>query len=687
VGELLIASDTTSCFERRVAFADPSLFDIFSFPLASGDSATALSEPRSVLLTEKTALKYFGADDPTGEVLRIADSLDFVVTGVIRDLPVTSHLQFDFLLPFAALGEEVTSDWHNTSYYSYLLLQEGVTRSDMTGKISDYLKSRIAESTSSLYLQPLTDIHLHSGHLRLRLAGNGDIRSVYLMIAMALVVLVLACVNYVNLATARSQHREKEIGVRKTHGAPRMHIVMQFLTESMLLSFVALIVALTIVELLLEPFGSLLGRRLTLDFTSDPSAVLGLLGLAVLTGILSGGYPALFLSSFPPIAVLKSSQYRGSRGYLLRKGLVVFQFALATISIAGVIVVYGQMDYISNRNLGFNADNLIHMRLPAGLRSQYVTLKSKLQAHSSVLAVTAAASLPSWGMDITTEGVSWDGKEPDQQLLMRGLGVDYNFFDAFGMEVVEGRPFSREYGLDTANYILNQAAVKAMGIHSPVGKRFTLWENTGTIVGIVKDYNYRSLHSEVQPLLLRLYPSQWLRFVFVRIRPDDVPRTIEFLRNTWHEITTTYPFEYGFVDDLLGDGYATERSLGTVFTGLAVFAVLVACLGVIGLVSLTTSQRRKEIAIRKVVGASTPHVCRFLLVEIAWCILLSGMLAAPVTFWVSQRWLENFAYHVSMRWWMFVLSAGLALLLSISSVIIQTMKAARANPVEALKYE
>jgi putative ABC transport system permease protein len=698
-GTWLLKHGETASYENRGVFTDPSVFHMFSFPLVKGNPQTALSHPNSIVLTEAMAARYFNDEDPIGKTLRVDNQYDFFVTGVMKNFPPNSHIQFDFAVPFLHVGreglmewlaQETLADWHNTSFYSYVLLKKNTPYRAVNRKISNYLKKHIPGSTSSLYLQPFKRIHLHSSHLvGGSIPGSGDISYIYLFSLMAFIVLLIACINFMNLATARSGTRANEIGVRKVVGARRTNIIGQFLGESLLLSFIAMIVAVMLVELFLPAFNTLTGKMLTLTsgLTGNLPILPGLLIVTLFTGLAAGSYPALFLSSFQPEKALKGTLKPGAAGYLPRKVLVIFQFSLTIIFIFSTIVISNQLDYMQNRKLGFEKAHLISMPIPEAHRQVYRSLKNELLQNSSIVNVTASASLPTFGRDISTPGVGWKGKDPDQNILMRGTGVDYGFIETFKMEMAAGRSFSRKFSADKSNYILNEAAIKAMGIESPLGKHFTLWDKTGTIIGVVKDYNFRSLHFKIEPLLLRLYEPQWLNFMFIRIKSEHIPQTLNFLESKWKTFAPGYPFRYRFVDDSLDRMYTTEKRIRTMFNYITFLAIFIACLGLFGLASFLAEQRTKEIGIRKVLGATVPGIVLLFSGKFVKWVMISNIIAWPAAYYLVNQWLQNFAYRTEIHMGIFIFSGLTALAVALLTLSYQSIKAATANPVEALRYE
>ena len=691
-GQMTVAYDKKVFYENNVAYADPSYFELFTFPLTKGDPRTALSNPNSIVLTENMAHKYFGAEDAVGKTLRINNQYDFLVTGVMKNIPLNSHLQFDFLIPFIRIkeiqgrGQETHVDWHNTAFYTYVLLEKNIPYQRVSEKISDYLKKHIPESTSSLYLQPLKRIHLYSSNLRLDIA-TGNITNIYIFSAMAFFILLIACINFMNLATARSGRRSKEIGMRKVIGASRGNLVKQFFGESLVLTFLVTVVAIAIVSNVLPVFNNLSGKDISLGALLNINFILALISIAFLTGMLSGSYPALFLSSFRPVVVLKNSFRTGLKGALFRKVLVIFQFSLMIILIIGTIVIYNQLEYIQNSKLGFDKEHLIFLAMNEDVRLRYEPFKNDLLQNPDILNVTASSSLPFWGTDIATEDVNWEGKIPAEDFLMRGVGVDYDFIETLKIEMAEGRNFSREFSTDQRNYILNSSAVKAMKLQSPLGKKLTLMGKTGSIIGIVKDYHFKPLNLLLEPLVLRLYEPQWLNFIYVRIRPEAISGTLKYMENRWKQFFPGVPFQYSFVDQTLANVYLSVERIGSLLRYFSILAIVIACLGLFGLSAYIAEQRTKEIGIRKVLGATVPGVALLLSKEFIKWVLIANLMAWPVAYFVMKDWLNNFAYRTHLGLDIFILSGLLAFAIALLTVSFQSIKAALTNPVDNLRYE
>ena len=688
VRDISVETANETYTESEIAFADPALLELFSFPAIVGDRSRFLSDPSSALISEESAHRYFGDSDPIGKTIRLDGQYEFRVSGVLADIPSNSHLRFSILLPFESLGEAVISDWHNNSFYTYVRLSPSGDPALVPEMMTDCLRRHAADSTSSLLLQPLKDIHLYSSHMRMRLDGSGDIRLLLGVAALALVILIIAAANFINLATAQIMRECKEVWVRKYLGASGLDVFLRYMAESFLIFVLAAILAFAIMEIGLNSFGSLIGRDLQRSNVVDqPSLVLGIMSLTLFTYLLAAVYPALVLSGLNPTAIFRIWRHAGKRKHSLRRALVILQFSLASFSILVASVALSQYRFMDSRNLGYDEKNLVYIRLPEQTRDRFTVFREALLSDASILAVAGSANLPSMGMDISTEDITWEGKHEGEELLIRGLGVDHGFLETLRIPIIAGRGFDTGRDADNSNYIINEAAAAAMGLESPIGQSLKLWDNSGTIIGLVADYHYRSLRDPIQPLLLRLYPPKWLRYALVRIGSDNIEGSVQRIKRTWSALYPDSPIQYGFVDDLLHDMYTPEKKVSVLFSLLALFATIVGCLGIFGLLLFLGEQKTKEIGIRKVLGASTRHVMGLLLSEIMVCILLSQLLAWPVAYVVIDKLLNNYAYRIHLDFATFFGSTAAIIGVTLAMVSFQVIKAARANPVESIRVE
>ncbi len=685
----LIKYKNNSFYENGFAFADPSLLEMFTFPLIKGNIKNALSDPHSVLISERMAEKYFGDEDPIGQTLTMNNKIDFTVTGIFKKIPHNSHLRFDFLCKFEGMVKELRLDtgWWSNDYYTYLLLQKGASYQEVSEKIHEYIKKINPKADSiKFFLQPVQDIHLHS-NFTIDLVGQSENRAkyVYIFSIIAIFVVLIACINFMNLSTARSSSRSLEIGLRKVVGAKRSNLISQFLGESILFSITAFLVALVLVLLLLPAFNALSGKELGLNVFNNISFLGGLIGLAFLTGIISGSYPALFLSSFQPAKVLKGSLKLGTKSSSLRKVLVIIQFSLSIILIIGAFTIYRQLNFILKRNLGYEKDHLIYLAEQGDFWNRYAPFKNELLQNSNILSVTASSDIPTYTIHSTT-AVTWEGKNPEDMILFTRFTVDYDYFETFKMELLQGRPFSREYPTDkTDAYILNETGVKMTGIDSPVGKMFSLWGIKGKIIGIVKDYHFKSLHSKIEPMVLRMTGNN--SFVFIRIKSENITETLKNVENSYRKFNQGYPFEFSFLDEALSNLYQSEKRTSSIFRYFMFLAIFISCLGLLGLASYMAEQRTKEIGIRKVLGASTQGIIVLLLKDFTKWVLLANLIAWPIAWYAMQNWLQGFSYRTHISPTSFLLATILSLISALLTVGYQAFKASSIQPVNALKYE
>lgn len=672
--------------EKNFAFADPSIFKVFTFSFLKGAPNNSLSDPSSIVMTRTACKKYFGEEDPMGKILHVDSRFDFTVTGIIEDVPANAHFTFDFVVPYRLLeryGARI-DDWGSVGTYTYLLLQKDFPSQEFESKIREYLKKKNPESITELRLQPLIDIHLHSKSI-MGMGADGDIRYIYIFLAVAVFVLLIACINFMSLTTARSGKRAREVGMRKVTGARRIDLILQFFSESFFFSFAALLLALVLVKFLLPTFNVLAGKQIALDFVNHSGMILWMAALALFTGMISGIYPSLFLSSLQPVDILRASISRGKRGSIFRKVLVVTQFSLSILFIIGTLLVARQLHYMRSQNLGFEKENLLYVAMPGSLTQTYESVKHELSEVPGVIAVTAASDLPT-RVRISTHGAVWEGKDPEEMVELKILYTDYDYLKTLRLTVAEGRFFSKEFATDNQEaFILNQSALKAMGLISPLGKTFELGRK-GTFVGIVQDFHFTSLHRAIQPLVMMISPDNLTHFI-LRIQSENIPSTIALLKDKWTRLTSGYPFEYGFVDESIDNLYRVEKRVGTIFGCFTLLSIFISCLGLFGLSSFMAELRTREIAVRKVLGAPVPGIVYLLSKEFTKWVLFAAVIAWPIAYVVMEKWLENFAYRITIGGGPFILSAVMALVISLLTVGYQTIRAATANPIEALKYE
>ena len=669
-------------FRESAALVGDSFLKMFSFPLLEGTPQAALEEPYSIVISEEMREKYFTGEDPLGKTLNIGGSLDLTVTGVLQNIIKDSHLQFDCLIPFKLLGEFGTdmNDWGNNNYSTYIQLTEKASSQEVEAKISGVIQEHSPKSSAVLHLQPIVRIHLHS------LGGGGLITYLYIFAGMAVFILLIACINYMNLSTARSANRAKEVGIRQVVGANRTQLIKQFMGESILFSFLALIIGLLLVHLLLPVSSQLAGKPITLEYTKG--LILTLIGLALITGILSGVYPALILSSLKSLQVLKSALRSKGGSALFRKILVVAQFSLSIFLIIGTLLVFRQMDFLMKMDLGYDKENVVVMPMRGQLFQNYDPFKTELLKNSNIISITRTNTPPDIKQSsIAGYGLSWDGRQEDDGFPgINVMGVDADYLKTFNLEMVEGRFFSEKFQTDVSDScILNEAAVAAMGLESPLGKRVYWSDFKGKIIGIIKDFHFSSLHDEIEPLMML---SGWsMDNICIRIRSDNISGTIGFIGTTLKDLLPNYTFDYEFLDTRIANRYLSEQRMERILIFSTIIAIFISCLGLLGLASFTAEQRTKEIGIRKVLGSSVAGIMFLLSKEFIKWILIANLIAWPASYFAVFNWLQNFAFRTRIGLEVFLLSGGLALAISLLTVLYQTVKAALCNPVDSLRYE
>lgn len=701
----------------KMAFVDSNFLDVFSFPLSQGNAVTALSKPKSVILTRKQAEAYFGNEDPLNKILNIHDigvysnsgyidaSGLYTVTGIIDEIPPNSHFHFELLVSMSSNGDATNQSWLNGSYHTYVLLREGADLADVEDKfpniIKKYLGPQLKESLGITFqeslekgnafgfrLQALTDIHLHS-NLRGEFEAGGDIKTVYMFGAIAVFMLLIACFNFMNLSTASASKRVKEIGVRKVLGSPKTHLIAQFLMESFIAVAVATFIGIALFIVALPFFNGLSGKSFDIEQILNPEILFALFGLALLTGLLAGGYPAFFMSGFKPVQALRKRFTSGnSKG--IRSGLVVFQFAISIALVVATLVVRQQMNYIQNKDIGYDREELIVVRDAGFLGDDLNAYKEELSRDPRIINMTTSAFVPAGPTD-TNGTVITSKSEVDQKLRSKVYNIDENYIPTLGMTLLAGRNFSKSFGNEEHNIILNETAVKTFGLTgNPIGQ--TLTESFdlqgGTrilnIVGVVKDFHSRSLHEKIEPILMKFNPYYGL---IVKAKTSDMEGLLTKMETEWKSFETREVFDYAFLDALFNETYSKEQNMNTVLGIFALLTIFVACLGLFGLVTFTAEQRFKEIGIRKVLGSSVPQIVGLLAKDFLKLILISMVIAFPLGYYLMGKWLQDFTYRIEMEWWFFSLAGGITLLIAFLTISYRSIQAANANPIQSLRAE
>ncbi len=671
---------------------DAAFLEMFTFPLLKGDAATALRQPHSIVLTKSLAHKYFQDDEPVGKTIRINNSQDFVVTGIIEDIPLNSHFRFTYLMPFLYLqetGRQLDNNWSDFNYITYIQVAPTASNAVVQHKMNMALAKQFDDEDDNeadkpeFLLQPVADIHLKSGHMIIESKG-GDEQTVYIFSVIALFILLIACTNFMNLTTARSAKRAKEVGLRKVVGANRAQLIGQFLGESVLLSLMALMLGLVLVHIGLPLYNDISGKALTFSVFT-PGLTLVFIAAAVCTGLLAGSYPALLLSSFQPVKVLKGVILKGSGAASFRKVLVVMQFSLSALLIIGTLVIYGQLNYMRNKKLGFDKENIVAVNIRGNIFRAYNNVKAELRNQPGVISITSVSQDLN-DVSSTTTGASWPGKPAGSSLMLNQLSVDHDFIETFEVEVVQGRAFNKDLASDSVAFMLNEEAVNQMGLQEPVGTRLSMHGVSGTVVGVTSNFHFKAMKEKISPLVLFVAPN-WRSRLYIRVKSDNIQESIAAIESVWKSFEPAYPFEYSFLDESFDKMYRAEQRAGKLFTYFAAVAILISCLGLFGLAAFTAEQKTKEIGIRKVLGASTTSIAVLLSKEFTRLVLIALVIASPLAWFLMNKWLDDFAYRIHISWWIFAVAAVIALLIAWLTVSYQSVKAALANPVKSLRSE
>ena len=701
----LVSYEEKKFLEKGIIEADPSIFDVFMISFIRGNPKTALVNPDSIVITEKTAEKYFGDEDPIGKILVFNRGNAYKVTGVVRNYPRNSHFNFDMILPLVVDNPH----WRDHCLFTYIVLQEKYPPSKLEAKFPDFILrnwgSQFERETGSkledhlkkeenyygFWLQSLTDIHLKSTDITDNSKTKGDIVYVYIFSIIALFVLIIACINFINLSTARSANRTKEVGLRKVVGSSKSSLIRQFLVESVVLSFISLFFALIIVEATLPAFCNLVERELSVGYFKDPLVLPGLLFLALFVGLMAGAYPAFYLSSFQPVAVLKGKLKSGTEGKMLRNVLVGFQYTISIFILISTFVVFRQLKYVQNAKLGLNKEQVLVIHRANSLGKKGETFKQELLRYPGIKCVSNTSSLP--GRHFNANSYRLEGTPATEKYTLYSMYADQNLAELLDLEIVDGRFFSREIASDSHAIVINETAVRRLGLTAPVGKRFhkeyggAKEEEFAEIIGVLKDIHFHSLHDKIAPMAFRYFDGTWGFYTSVRIEAHDINETIKFIEKTWNDLSSEQPFVYSFLDDDFDSLYRAEQKTGKIFILFSILSVFIACLGILGLVSFMTEQRTKEIGIRKVLGASVSGIVLILSKQFTRCVLFANVIAWPAAYYFTHKWLQGFAYRISIGWGVFVFSAAIALIIAVLSVSVQTIKAATMNPVDCLRYE
>ena len=678
---------------QTTTWVDSAFFHIFNFPLLLGDPATAVKHPNSIVISEQAAQRYFGKQDVLGQTLKLSGET-YKITGVMKDMPINSHLQYDLLPSFSTLlkPEQNIIRRNGLSFRTYLLMREQADPEVFRQKVVELTDQRINEMFGPLGLtlkhdiQPLKDVYLYS-NFTFSAGGTGDIMNVYIFSFLTFFILLVAVFNFVNLMTAQSEKRAREIGFRKVIGAGKKDLIFQFMGESLLIAFLAFIVALFLNEIMIGPFSQMLDEKFSLFYWKDPLILAGIIGFVIVIGILSGIYPALYLSRYQPIIVLKGIQHGAGKGHALRKVLVSLQFSISIFLIASLLLVHKQVSFMKHKDLGFDREHVVTVRnLTDPVRLSYQSLKAELIQNPDIKSITASQSIP--GEDRSIQNCHLQGEDPSSAIMIHENRIQHGYIETFGMKIIEGRDFDPEMRTDTAAFIVNETAVRKLALENPVGEDIVVNTKAGRIIGVVADYNFLSLHNEIDPLVLSMNQPGFYE-ISIRISPDNIPGTLEFLRGKFEAVDPNYRFDYQFVDELFDQMYQKEERVNRLITAAAVLAIIISFMGLFAITSFTVSQKVKEIGIRKTLGASVGNIVFRLFGELGRWLLMGIVIAWPVAFYVVGRWQSNFAFQIDLwkHWWIFVLAALLAGTIGSLAMLSQSIAAAKANPVKSLKTE
>ena len=704
-GKVLVKKGNETLTEPNAFYADDALFDVFTLPIIAGDPKTALSQPHSLVVSESIARKYFNTTDVIGKTLHLDNTTDYKITGVIKDTPEQSHLHFSLIKSIEEVDDRNNTEWTSENFITYLLAKPGVTQQDLDNILKKATK-KYAEPNLQQFLHisladldqkgnhfrfvtiPLTKIHLYST-LTNEQEPSGNIQYIYIFVVIAVFILLIACINFMNLSTARSAGRSKEVGVRKVLGSGRGTLIYQFLTESTLTSFIALCIALTVTYILLPYFNQLSGKQITLSLFSSIWLFPCLLAITLVIGLLAGLYPAFFLSAFQPIQVLKGKLASGFKGSILRNSLVVFQFATVIVLIVGTLVIYSQLSYIRNRKLGYNREQVFVLQNTGALYLHARSFKQDVLKLAGVKSGTMTSFIPtSKSNDVEVYGKDAIMSAGNTTALATWY-VDEDYTGTLGMQIVKGRNFLKDRITDSSAIVINETAAQMLGYKEPLKE--TIYRNGNhpfRVIGVVKDFNTGSLRNKIEPLILRLGNDR--SAMAFRIETKSIPALISQIKTLYYQADGNMagqPFSYSFLDDDFTHLYKSEQNTGKIFITFAFFAILIACLGLFGLVTYAAEQRTKEIGIRKVLGATVSNIVSMLSNDFLKLVAISAVIAFPVAWYAMDRWLQDFAYRTSISWWIFAAAGLLAVVITVATVSFRAVKAALMNPVTSLRAE
>lgn len=684
-GRRLFSIGGKSLFEDQGGFADPEIFDIFTFPPVFGDPKRALEDTRTLVISKTMSQRYFGHDNPLGKVIKLENRYDFQVGAVIEDIPENSSIRFDYLVRFENFGEfdmvELDNWGRYEQYYGFLVLDPNVSHENFKETIAGSLRENQDNSRFNVGLFPLKDTRLHGFN------NDGSLKFILVFGSIGILILLIACINFINLTTAQSGKRAREIGLRKVVGANKSQIIGQIYSELVVTVTAAFLLAIVLALVFLPKLNSLAGKTLSLSLTGNLGLLFFMFGIALLTAFISGTYPALFLSSFTPMNVMKTARIGGASQARMRKLLVVFQFTISLILIVATTTMTKQMRYIQKKDLGFDKDHLAYMDLLGNLKTRIGTVKTELMKNPSINSVTIAQGLPNFAGN-NAGGLDWEGKPADIRGSMNFVSVEKDYFKTVGIDFIEGETFrTSPSNSRLAEFIINEKAIEAMGIENPIGKSFKMWDRApGRIIGVVKNVHNTSLHKKIQPAFYVQFPY-FFNYVIFNLKNENVQNTIGFIQDTMDRLNPGYPFEFHFLDENIDRFYQRERQQNSIISSITVLAVFISCLGLFGLSLFLAEQRTKEIGIRKTLGATVAGIVKMMSRDIAVLIAAAILISSPVAYLLMKTWLQNFAYRIALGPWIFILAAALTMLITLLTISFHTIRAASSNPVESLRYE
>ena len=688
---ILFRQGETVFFESSVVAADSGLFKVFTFPMLLGDPETVLSSPHSIVLTEKLAKKYFGSENPLGKTLTLENKLQFTVTGVMRDLPHNSIFTFEGVIPYSFLSEigAISDSWGNNSILTFVVLEEGSDIQSVNKKLTDVVLEYLPQTLTKYLLFPLLDIHLHSqfGYE----ISRGPVIVIYIFTLVAVFVLLIACFNFINLSTAKASGRSKEIGIKKVTGAGQKTLIVQFMIESLFLVSVAILFALFLIGLALPLFNNISGKNFILHDLFQFRFIISVIIVGFAAGIISGIYPALYLSSFKPVAVLKGETVSGKANGRLRQILVVIQFTLSILIAVAAIFMYMQLKHLQNKDLGFDKENLICIPMLGDMLPKYYPLKEELLKQTLIEGVTAARSNPV-RIGSNSGGADWEGRDPERRVLIGTNAVDYDYLKTMKMELKSGRDFSRDFPSDiardtTGNFLINEEVAKIMGVDDPVGMSFSFMGISGRIVGLLKNFHFKGADQPIEPIAFALTGPEYLSYILIRLASGNIPDALKKAGEVWNKVIPEYPFDYTFIDEDYDNIFRSQSRLTKLLKYFTILAVIIACLGLYGLSAYSAERRTNEIGIRKVMGAGTMTILYTMVKEFMLLILISLVIALPAGWIIVENLLKQFASRIDMSIFVFAGIAAGAIIIALITVSFQAFKASLINPAEALKVE